>query len=41
MEFVYGFPLKQKKYDSIWVVVNRLTKYANFIPIKSTYSVED
>jgi hypothetical protein len=25
-------------YDSIWVIVDRLTKAAHFIPVKTTYS---
>ena len=41
MDFVVGLPLTQKSYDSIWVVVDRLTKSARFIPIKSAYSPED
>ena len=42
MDFVVGLPWSQKQYhDSIWVVVDRLTKSAHFIPVKSTYSVED
>ena len=41
MDFVVGLPQTQKKYDSIWVVVDRLTKSARFIPVKSTYSTED
>ena len=41
MDFVVGLPRTQKSYDSIWVVVDQLTKSACFIPIKSTYSVED
>ena len=28
------------KYDSIWVIVDRLTKSAHFIPVKVTYNVE-
>ena len=28
------------KYDSIWVIVDRLTKSAHFIPIKVTYDAE-
>ena len=38
MEFLVGFTWTQKQNDSIWVVVDRLTKYAHFTPIKSTYS---
>ena len=41
MEFVAGLPRTQKSYDFIWVVVDRLTKFARFIPVKSTNSVED
>jgi IS30 family transposase len=28
-------------YDSIWVIVDRLTKVAHFIPVKTTYSGAD
>ena len=41
MDFVIGLSRTQKSYDSMWVVVDRLTKSAFFIPVKSTYSVED
>ena len=41
MDFVVGLPRTQKSYNSIWVVMNRLTKSARFIPIKPTYSVKD
>ena len=41
MYFVVGFPLTQRQYDFIWVVLDRLTKSAHFIPVKSTYSAED
>jgi hypothetical protein len=33
MDFVTGLPLQQDKKDAIWVVVDRLTKSAHFIPI--------
>ena len=32
--YKYGF---QKGYDSIWVIVDRLTKSAHFLPVKTTY----
>ena len=41
MDFVVGFPQTQKSYDSILVVVDRLTKSARFIPVKSTYLAKD
>ena len=41
LDFVVGLPETQKQYDSIWVAMDRLTKCAHFIPIKSTYREED
>jgi hypothetical protein len=38
MDFIVDLPRTQSGYDSIWVIVDRLTKVAHFIPIKSTYS---
>jgi hypothetical protein len=38
MDFIVGFPRTQLGYDSIWVIVDRLTKVAHFIPVKTTYS---
>jgi hypothetical protein len=37
-EFIVGLPRTQSGYDFIWVIVDRLTKVAHFIPIKTTYS---
>jgi transposase InsO family protein len=38
MDFIMGLLRTQLGYDSIWVIVDRLTKVAHFIPIKTTYS---
>ncbi|WVZ64213.1 hypothetical protein U9M48_013773 [Paspalum notatum var. saurae] len=38
MNFIVGLPRTQKGYNSIWVVVDRLTKVAHFIPVNTTYS---
>jgi hypothetical protein len=37
MDFVGWLPRTQKGRDSIWVIVDRLTKSAHFLPVKSTY----
>jgi hypothetical protein len=38
MDFIVSLPKTQSGYDSIWVIVDRLTKVAHIIPIKTTYS---
>jgi hypothetical protein len=37
MDFVTGLPWTQKGNDSIWVIIDRLTKVAHFIPVKTTF----
>lgn len=39
MDFVSGLPLTRRKHDAIWVVVDRLTKFAHFLPIRMDYRV--
>jgi IS30 family transposase len=38
MDFIVGLPRTQNGYDSIWVIVDMLTKVAHFILVKTTYS---
>ena len=35
MDFVTGLPLTQKKHDAVWVIVDRLTKSAHFLPMRT------
>jgi len=41
MDFIMGLPRSNRKFDSIWVIVDRLTKSAHFLPVRSTYTAED
>jgi hypothetical protein len=38
MDFIVGLPRTQLGYDSICVIMDRLTKVAHFIPVKTIYS---
>jgi hypothetical protein len=37
MDFITGLPKTTKGYDCIWVIVDRLTKLAHFLPVKTAY----
>jgi hypothetical protein len=37
MDFIVGLPTTQSGYDSIWVIVDRFSKVAHFILVKTTY----
>ncbi|CAN4090624.1 unnamed protein product [Withania somnifera] len=41
MDFIAGSPCSFRKFDSIWVIVDRLTKSAHFLPVKTNYTAEE
>jgi hypothetical protein len=40
IDFVVGLPNISQKHDSIWVIIDRLTKIAHFLPVHTTYSAK-
>ena len=40
IDFVSSLPRTSSDYDAIWVMVDKLTKTAHFLPIKKTYSID-
>jgi hypothetical protein len=39
MDFIVGLPRTAKGYDSIWVIIDQLTKITHFLPVKTYYPV--
>ena len=37
MDFIIGLPPTQQGHDSIWVIVDRHTKSAHFVPVNTKY----
>jgi hypothetical protein len=37
MDFIMGLPLTARKFDSIWMIVDRLTKSAQFVLLSTKY----
>jgi hypothetical protein len=40
MDFIIGLPRTPKGHDSIWVIVDRLTKVAHFVAVRTNYRVK-
>ncbi|XP_015960343.1 uncharacterized protein LOC107484243 [Arachis duranensis] len=41
MNLVTGLPRTRSGFDAVWVIVDRLTKSAHFLPIRVNYSLEE
>ena len=39
-EFMVGLPVTRRKHDSVWIMVDRLTKSAHFLPVRTDYSLD-
>jgi hypothetical protein len=40
MDFIVGLPNTSRHHDSIWVIVDRSTKTAHFLPVNTTHKTE-
>jgi hypothetical protein len=40
MDFIVGLPLTAHKYDSIWVIVDRFSKFVHFILVHTRYKTK-
>ena len=40
MDFVFKLPSTPRRYDGIWVIIDRLTKSAHFLPVRERFSPE-
>nr|KYP56938.1 Transposon Ty3-G Gag-Pol polyprotein [Cajanus cajan] len=40
MDFIVGLPRSARINDAIWVIVDRLTKWAHFLPVNIKWSLE-
>jgi hypothetical protein len=39
MDFVSGFPMTPRKHNAVWVIVDRFTKSAHFLPVRMDFSL--
>ena len=38
MDFITGLPHSSKGFDLVWVIVDRMTKLAHFLLVKTTFN---
>ena len=41
MDFIRGLPCTRRQHDSIWVIVDTMTKSSHFLAVKTTDSADD
>ena len=41
MDFVTHFPRTLRRHDSVWVIVDRLTKLEHFLAVRITFTLEE
>ena len=41
MDFLTHFPRTLRKHDTVWVIVNRLTKSAHFLVVRMIFTLEE
>ena len=41
MDFVNHLPRTSRKHDAVWVIVDRLTKWAHFLTVRMTITLEE
>jgi hypothetical protein len=41
MDFITRLPRSNRGHDSIWVIIDRLTKVTHFLPVKTTHKGRD
>jgi hypothetical protein len=40
MDFIVGLQMTAHKFDSIWLIIDQLSKSAHFIPMNTNYKVQ-
>jgi hypothetical protein len=40
MDFIVGLSVTAHKFDSTWVIIDRLSKSAHFIPVNTNYKMQ-
>ena len=41
MDFVTHLPWIHRRYDAVWVIVDRLTKSTHFLAVRMTFTLEE